>query len=704
MIPPESWPGQAAEHTEGFRLFTVPGLVDAAASAWRHNTGLFLALSLLGLLPIGAMLIGLEYVAHVRRLFATTYEHDYLVVLAALALPVLLGWRSLCAAAMSRAAVEILRRDALSIAQRAQLPELTAWALISEASTRGLHVIFAGLVRAVFVWVAPAAVVIFAIRADPDMESFVLWAVGIATFAVCASGAALISGLMMQMMPSAALTAPGRRARKGSETTVRGVGLSFLLGFLCLLLGVNLHLFVGLLLMLADALFDMDVSYWQQFFAMSNGLWFWVVWLLTAVLMEPIAQASAAYLWVDGRVRRDALDLRGMLAAVKRDGGARSLAATSRPNPSESGDRATLGVVLAIAVAASVGLAPPPAQAQDGLMGEASVGSDVREARQILAETDEYGWSDLEALDTFVSGKVDGATTEGEAAYWREVHSAVADVRSTWGEERDRARTRLETVLDADGIETGSVSVDAETVERGLAEILAQEEFVDLASKEVDRGRPEVDLRRRRWERPEEERQTCCDAGDWNRAGPSEPSGIDAPNFQIQGEIFKVLAIVLIVVAAGLLLLAIVRRYQGGKTAPRGQPIVAAAMDLETPGQEDALAFTAEDWQTRAVRLADGGDYRLAIRSLYLALLVALHRRQLIAYDESKTNWEYETELRGKLRRRQVAGASPLDGFTRLTGTFDLVWYGERDADRTMFEQCLGWARAVNSDGGQGGV
>jgi hypothetical protein len=692
---------EGSEATVGFRLFTVAGLVDAAASAWRHNIALFVSLTLLGLLPLGGTLLTLEYLASVRRLFATTYEYDYLVLLAALALPLLLGWRSICAGAMNRCAVELLRRDALSVADRALLPELTAWGLIAETGKRGLHVLYAGLFRTTMVWILPAAVVVFAIRADPDMEEFVLYAVGISTLIVCASGAALVSGIMIQMMPAAALSTPGLQAKKGSQITARGIGLSFLLGFLFLLLGINLHLFVSFLLTLSDMLFDLDVSYWQQFFSLTNGLWFWTLLLLASCLMEPIAQVAGAFLWVDGRVRRDALDLRGMLATVKREGGGkRRLAGSSRPNPSANGDRVTLGIVLAVALFAGAALSPAPAWAQNLIGSEVGVDDDIRQARQLLSETDDYGWSDLQELQNFVASKEEGAVEEGEIVFWRDVREGVTDVRNTYGDDRDRARARLNAILAGPQADTEPRVVSAADVESELAVILQQEEFVDLASKDVERGRPGVDLKRRRWDRPDKgERQTCCNAGEWNKATPKAPSGIDAPNFEVQGEIFKILAIVLVAIAIGLLLLAFLRRLQSRGATPAGQPIVTPAIELEKPGEEDALAFTPEDWQTRAVRLADGGDYRLAIRSLYLALLVALHRRQFIAYDESKTNWEYETELRAKLRRRRVKDTGHLEAFTRLTGVFDLVWYGERDADRTMFERCLGWARAVSADG-----
>lgn len=686
------------EVTVGFRLFTVPGLVDAAATAWRRNTALFLSLTLLGLLPLASLLLGLEYLASVRRLFATTYEYDYVVIIAAVVLPVVLGWRALCGAAMNRAAIEILRREELSASERAAAPELTATGLLGEASQRGLHVLFVGMVRTVLVWVIPASVVVLSVRADPDMEEFVLYAVGVSTFIVSACSAALVSGMLMQWMPSAALSVHGRRAKKGSETVARGIALSFLLAFLFILLAINLHLFVQLLLFLGDALFALDVSYWIQFFSLTNGLWFWTLWLIAAVLMEPIAQVSGAYLWVDGRVRRDALDLRGALARVKAGAGRRALAARSAQNPSEHGDRATLGIVVALTAAALCFGGSPSASAQD-LVGYADGDADIREARQLLSESGQYSWADLQELQDFVILKEEGAGNEGDRVYWREVRAAVAEVRSSYGDDRDRAHERLLVMLKASEARPQE-ALDPGAVEARLAEVLTQEEFVDLAAKEVDRNRPGVDLRRRKWDRPKEARETCCESGEWNKATPREPSGVDAPDFQVGSEIFKVLAIILIVVALGLLLLAVLRRFQARGAAPAGQTLIAESIEHEEPTEEDALAFTPEDWQTRAVRLADSGDYRLAIRSLYLALLVALHRRQLIAYDEAKTNWEYETELRARLRRRRSADRAPLDGFNRLTSVFDLVWYGERDADRTMFEQCLGWARAVNTDGG----
>lgn len=92
--------------------------------------------------------------------------------------------------------------------------------------------------------------------------------------------------------------------------------------------------------------------------------------------------------------------------------------------------------------------------------------------------------------------------------------------------------------------------------------------------------------------------------------------------------------------------------------------------------------LSASDALGRANSLSQRGDYRTAVRYLYLSSLLWLDERRLLRYDRTLTNREYLTRLgeRPDLRER----------LTPVVETFDRVWYGAAplDADRfAAYEQ-----------------
>jgi hypothetical protein len=72
------------------------------------------------------------------------------------------------------------------------------------------------------------------------------------------------------------------------------------------------------------------------------------------------------------------------------------------------------------------------------------------------------------------------------------------------------------------------------------------------------------------------------------------------------------------------------------------------------------------------------GNYRLAIRYLYLQSLQRLSEKKFIEINTNKTNYEYVTEV----RRFKFANE-----FASLTLQYEYVWYGEYPVDEKLFEQ-----------------
>lgn len=104
---------------------------------------------------------------------------------------------------------------------------------------------------------------------------------------------------------------------------------------------------------------------------------------------------------------------------------------------------------------------------------------------------------------------------------------------------------------------------------------------------------------------------------------------------------------------------------------------------VERRGERDdnALPQTADEARTAAHRLANAGSYRDAVRQLYLSALLSLHERNLITYQPSDTNREVLTAVRNQPQIYQQ--------LQPVVATFDDVWYGVHEPDRTTFDRYM---------------
>jgi len=103
--------------------------------------------------------------------------------------------------------------------------------------------------------------------------------------------------------------------------------------------------------------------------------------------------------------------------------------------------------------------------------------------------------------------------------------------------------------------------------------------------------------------------------------------------------------------------------------------------ELAAEGGEDESLLTSKGALQRAQTLSTQGDYRNAIRYLYLSSLLVLDERGLMRYDRSRTNREY---LRSVSSRPQLA--NPLRD---VIDVFDKVWYGFESVDEQTYQSYL---------------
>ena len=102
--------------------------------------------------------------------------------------------------------------------------------------------------------------------------------------------------------------------------------------------------------------------------------------------------------------------------------------------------------------------------------------------------------------------------------------------------------------------------------------------------------------------------------------------------------------------------------------------MVASAQSGEHDPESGLTAKTALD---QAGGLARGGDYRTAVRYMYLSALLWLDERNVLRYDRALTNREYLDRVRENpaLRARMAP----------IVDTFDQVWYGHVPIDAAAF-------------------
>lgn len=96
------------------------------------------------------------------------------------------------------------------------------------------------------------------------------------------------------------------------------------------------------------------------------------------------------------------------------------------------------------------------------------------------------------------------------------------------------------------------------------------------------------------------------------------------------------------------------------------------------PGSDLEAGLTANLALQQAGETARSGDYRTAVRYLYLSSLLWLDEQGMLRYDRALTNREYLAQVRGN--------SSLHARLTPVVETFDRVWYGHTPIDSDTFE------------------
>ena len=455
---------------------------------------------------------------------------------------------------------------------------------------------------------------------------------------------------------------------------------------LWLVLGVNLFLGLSLGLSLVGSAAGVDLTRISEMMSLSNRTYLLCLAGLAFLILDPLKTSAEAIFYLDLCVRRDGADLHQRLAGLR-----------TRFLP-----------VAAAALFLMVGAARPVAAMP---LGEYQ--RKVAALRQQI-ERSETGTE----VDPTAAGELEGQViTMPDGQKISVDNEWLAEQISDWEGEADKRAVlqRLGALEQALGpiAPTGEPAVppsgtttaagagpDAEQPLIGdpkdvVKEVLSQPRYQELAARpELRELLGEVDFTplgsswKRFWTWIKEHLLKL-------RMPEFNPPNVNAPD---PGAMRAVLYTVLVVVGAVLLVMllsSLFRRWRDdGETS--AATVISDAPELEAASTENALDHTVDEWEQFAAAFLKSGNVRKAIRALYLATLVHLHRERQIDYNRTRTNWHYVRNYRG-----QSEGRRTLRGLTQM---FDEVWYGQFPYGREEYSEFETGVRALGTPAPSGGA
>jgi hypothetical protein len=134
---------------------------------------------------------------------------------------------------------------------------------------------------------------------------------------------------------------------------------------------------------------------------------------------------------------------------------------------------------------------------------------------------------------------------------------------------------------------------------------------------------------------------------------------------------FEIIKYIVLIGAIALVIFLLVKLL--GKDGPTNRKInPVSEMELEEI-EENLESAELDDPLRRAIA---SGDYTLAVRLYYLALLKELSAKKLIRWKRDKTNGEY---------MRELIGHSFSNPFRDVTLIFERIWYGDVELNKDEF-------------------
>ncbi len=123
------------------------------------------------------------------------------------------------------------------------------------------------------------------------------------------------------------------------------------------------------------------------------------------------------------------------------------------------------------------------------------------------------------------------------------------------------------------------------------------------------------------------------------------------------------------------------------RNRPGPQPVeasISATMPIDLLREDvQAIDQSEDEWITLAERYRASGEFRLALRALYLSSLAALGRAGMLSLARGKSNLDYLRELQ---RRSKRLGSEFVTRFQSNVHLFERSWYGTYPATEEILE------------------
>ncbi|HEX8706040.1 MAG TPA: DUF4129 domain-containing protein [Myxococcaceae bacterium] len=422
-----------------------------------------------------------------------------------------------------------------------------------------------------------------------------------------------------------------------ARVTATGVRMLLVLQLLTFL---NLHIAFNAFFWLSRKLLAIDFTFAERFASFDNPSWLFFLAAVTFSLFEPIKAATATLMLVDGRVRQEGLDL---LAAVQQ---------LPERGKGRAAQQSAAAVLVCLLLGGTVARAQEPEEAP---------ASELRQRLELVAEDCEFSKEQLaEELEAVSS------LSQAEQAKLGRLVRTVEN-HAYEGEDCEKATQAMEQglALARQTVQLEQATADSQAASARARDILSRPEFA-VAPPPDQAGEKQEDQSPGWWQQFVDwlvktlEELFKRDRDAINHSPNLAPStGASAAN---------VLVVILIGVALAVLVAVLVRAFV--KRDQDSPQLEVSTYESSVLAQDpmSALSRPPEGWAHLADELASKGEYREAVRSLYLALLSRLHREGAILYDSTLSNWDYLRNFKG---RREW-----LPPFRELTRRFDFAWYG----------------------------
>jgi hypothetical protein len=134
-----------------------------------------------------------------------------------------------------------------------------------------------------------------------------------------------------------------------------------------------------------------------------------------------------------------------------------------------------------------------------------------------------------------------------------------------------------------------------------------------------------------------------------------------------------------IVLIAGLVFMLVYAIAKRKPVTTRKTSRKAGVIDYDT--LEGIDSRNSDEWLSAAQQLSKNGDYRKALRAIFVATLIRLDAAGIVTYEQFRTNGEY---LRATRKH-----ASFFSQFNIMVNAFDAGWYGNMPVSESVYRQGL---------------